>query len=128
MAPEELIVGLALPEFPAARRWAFAEFARRRGDFALAGVMVFWDTNAEGRIDDPHVGVIGAHRRPMRIAAAEEKLQGQRPDEAVFADACAVFAEALDPPDDLHGTAEYRRALAANLLGRALRQAAARAR
>ena len=32
----ELLVGVRLPAWPAERRWAFEEFSRRKGDFALA--------------------------------------------------------------------------------------------
>ena len=125
LAADEILTALEFPVFPTGRRWAFREFARRRGDFALAGVSVFWD-DADGRMQDPHVGVIGAHGRPTRVAAAEAVLAGQAPGDAVFGACCAALAAALDPPDDLHGTAAYRRALAGTLLGRALRDAAGR--
>jgi aerobic carbon-monoxide dehydrogenase medium subunit len=127
LASDELLTEIEFPPFPATRRWAFTEFARRRGDFALAGVAIFWDPDAQGRIVAPHIGVIGAHNRPSRIAAAEQILAGQSPSESLFTVACAAFSAALDPPDDLHGTAAYRRALAGNLLHRALRAATERA-
>ena len=37
LAPDEIIVEIRLPAWPAARRWGFQEFARRRGDFAIGG-------------------------------------------------------------------------------------------
>jgi carbon-monoxide dehydrogenase medium subunit len=43
LAPDELIVSVRLPPWKLGRRWAFDEFARRRGDFALAGVALFYD-------------------------------------------------------------------------------------
>jgi carbon-monoxide dehydrogenase medium subunit len=43
LASDELITELRLPFWPAARRWSFLEFSRRRGDFALAGVALFYD-------------------------------------------------------------------------------------
>ena len=38
LAADEIITEIRLPAWPAGRRWAFEEFARRRGDFALAGI------------------------------------------------------------------------------------------
>src|SRR6266550_391757 len=43
LAPDEIIVEIRLPAWPARRRWGFEEFARRRGDFAMAGVALFYD-------------------------------------------------------------------------------------
>jgi len=121
--PAELIVALELPAWPAARRWAFEEFARRRGDFALCGVAAFFDLDPAGRVRDPHIGVIGACRRPHRITDAEAVLAGRVPDDGVIAAAAEAAARSVDPPADLHGPAEYRRALCATLTSRALRRA-----
>ena len=47
--PDEIITELHLPYWPADRRWAFREFARREGDFALAGILLFYDEDARRR-------------------------------------------------------------------------------
>lgn len=125
LAPDEIITGIRFPRWPAARRWAFEEFARRRGDFALAGVALFWDLADGGRLANAHVGVIGATERPRRLAAAEAALDGHALDAKVIAAAARAAAAAVEPPDDIHGSAEYRRALVATLLERGLRKAAA---
>jgi carbon-monoxide dehydrogenase medium subunit len=122
---DELILQLRFPAWPAERRWAFEEFAMRRGDFALAGVALWYDTDAAGCCTHAHVGVIGACTRPQRIAAAEAALDGRRVDEGAIRAATTALAAALEPPADLHAGADYRRALAAILLERALRRAAA---
>ncbi|MEO8202304.1 MAG: FAD binding domain-containing protein [Betaproteobacteria bacterium] len=124
LASDELITEVHLPAWPATRRWAFEEFALRRGDFALAGVAVHYDPDAEGRVTNAHIGVIGACTRPHRIAAAEAVLNGKRPDAAQILAAASAAAEAVDPPGDLHASADYRRALVATLLERALTRAA----
>jgi aerobic carbon-monoxide dehydrogenase medium subunit len=126
LAPDEIIVEVRLPPWPARRRWGFAEFARRRGDFALAAAAVFYDEDARGRARDPHVGVIGVADRPRRLAGVEALLNGQVVDEATIAAADAATAAAVDPPDDIHAGADYRRALAGTMVERALRQAARR--
>ena len=77
LEPGELIVGLRLPAWRPGRRWGFQEFSRRRGDFALAGAAVHFDRDEAGAVRDPHVGVIGANPRPIRLAAVEALLGGQ---------------------------------------------------
>src|SRR5215470_1684247 len=111
LAPEEIIVEVRLPPWPKARRWGFQEFARRRGDFALAAAAVFYDEDAGGRATNAHVGVIGVADRPLRLASVETVLNGQIIDASTIAKAEAATAGAVDPPDDIHAGAAYRRAL-----------------
>jgi carbon-monoxide dehydrogenase medium subunit len=126
----ELIVGVRLPPWPASRpasrRWAFEEFARRRGDFALAGVALFYDLDTAGRAANAHLGVIGACTCPQRLTPVEAILNGRAIDEATIQEASKAAAAAVDPPDDLHADAAYRRGLVATLVERALARAAAR--
>ena len=121
---DELITELHLPFWPAGRRWSFRKFARRDGDFALAGIALFYDEDAEGRVRDPHIGVIGASRRPHRLAPVETILDGRVVDEETITAAAKAASSAVDPPEDLHADADYRRGLVATLLKRALRAAA----
>jgi aerobic carbon-monoxide dehydrogenase medium subunit len=125
LAADEIIVELRLPAWPTARRWGFQEFARRRGDFALAAAAVFYDEDARGHAINAHVGVIGVADRPLRLAGVEAVLNGQTIDAATIAAAEAATAAAVDPPDDIHAGAAYRRALAGTVVERALRQAGA---
>jgi carbon-monoxide dehydrogenase medium subunit len=124
LAHDEIITGVRFPRWPAQRRWAFEEFARRRGDFALAGIALFYDLD-QGRVANAHVGVIGATDRPCRLAAAEAALNGRALGAASIAAATKAAAAAVEPPNDIQGSADYRRSLVATLLERALRKAAA---
>jgi carbon-monoxide dehydrogenase medium subunit len=123
---DEIITELRLPRWPVPRRWGFEEFSRRQGDFALAGVALFYDQDGQGRICDAHVGVIGACSRPHRLAAAEAALNGGVIDAVTITAAARAAATAIDPPEDFHAPAEYRRALVATLVERGLRAAAQR--
>jgi carbon-monoxide dehydrogenase medium subunit len=71
-----------------------------------------------------HVGVIGACTRPQRIPQAEAALEGRILDEQTIAAAAAAAATAVEPPEDIHASAAYRRALVATLLERALKRSA----
>jgi carbon-monoxide dehydrogenase medium subunit len=119
LAQDELIVNVRLPAWPAARRWGFQEFARRRGDFAMAGALVFYD-DQNGKATNAHIGVIGACTRPHRIPEAEAVLNGSAMDDASIQAAARAAEKAIDPPSDLHASAAYRRSLFGTLLERAL--------
>jgi carbon-monoxide dehydrogenase medium subunit len=125
---DELIVALRLPPWPADRRWAFLEISRGAGHFALAGVALHYVLGPNRRVQDAHLGVLGAGSRPERLAAAEAALNGMRLDEASPA-ALAHVADAAQagfrPPGDHHASVPYRRALLATLVTRALRESMA---
>ncbi|HVY58133.1 MAG TPA: xanthine dehydrogenase family protein subunit M [Xanthobacteraceae bacterium] len=122
---DELIIAVRIPRWPRHRRWAFEEFAMRRGDFALAAIALFYDQDASGRITGAHVGVIGATDIPRRLAQAEAALDGRILDEDVIAAAASAASAEVDPPSDIHAGTDYRRALVAALVERTLRRAAA---
>ena len=93
---DEIITGVTFPAWSANRRWAFEEFATHRGAFALAGIAAHMDlTGSTAR--NVRLGAFGAASVPMRLTAAE-----------------------VDPSDDIHAGADYRRALVTTLLERAL--------
>ncbi len=123
---DELITEIRLPPWPAARRWGMLEFARRRGDFAMGGVAVFYDLDAQGRAVDAHVGVIGAGSIPHRVPGAEAAINGTTVDETAILAAAKAAAAGVEPLTDIHASAAYRRNLISVLLERALRAAVAR--
>jgi carbon-monoxide dehydrogenase medium subunit len=123
---DEIITELHLPFWPGNRRWAFQEFAQRHGDFALAGVALFYDEDQDGHVRNAHVGVIGACNRPERLTEVEAVLNGNVANDGLLREAAAAAAQAVDPPDDLHAGAPYRRGLIATLVQRGLRAAQAR--
>jgi aerobic carbon-monoxide dehydrogenase medium subunit len=124
LASDEILTEIRLPPWPAGRRWAFLEFARRRGDFAMAGVALFYDLDGRGRIENAHVGAIGVGDGPVRLGKVEAALDGCELSEAVISIASAAARESVDPPSDIHAPSEYRRALLGTLLERALRRSA----
>ena len=124
LKPDELIVSVRVPPWRRGRCWGFAEFARRRGDFALAGVAAYYNLDAQGEIGDAHIGVIGVADRPLRLKQVEGVLNGQRPSEALIRRVADAARDAVDPPDDIHAESAYRRELLGVLLERVLASAA----
>jgi carbon-monoxide dehydrogenase medium subunit len=124
LKPEEIIVELHLPPWPARRRWGFEEFSRRRGDFALAAAALYYDALPDGKASNFHVGVMGVADRPHRLAQVEAMLNGRMIDADTIAEAERAAAAAVYPCDDIHASAAYRRALVGTMVGRALKRAA----
>jgi carbon-monoxide dehydrogenase medium subunit len=124
LKPDEIITEVRLPAWPAGRRFGFQEFARRRGDFAMAGIALFYDVDAAGKATNAHIGVIGVGDRAHRLAAAEAALNGKLVDEATAVTVGEAAAAAVDPQADIHASAAYRRALTGTLCERALLAAA----
>jgi len=120
LRPDEIITEIRFPSWPARRRFGFCEFARRRGDFALAGAAVFYDDDG-GKAKNSHVGAFGVADRPLRLAAAEQALDGKPINEATIAEAAAKASAAVHPADDIHATGAYRKALIGVMVERALR-------
>ena len=128
MAETEVLVGMEVPVLRESAGWAFEEYARRRGDFALAAVA------AEVVVDDGHLSEVrlclaGVGATPRRCTEAEAELTGVAVDrvEGPYADAARSATEGLSPSPDLEAPPEYRIALTRELVKRALHRATARA-
>lgn len=125
LTPDEMLCEVAFPVPAAGTRWGFEEIARRDGDFALAAVAVMLRIDS-GVIRSPRIAVMGVHATPLRVVAAEQVLDGQTPGEAVFMAAADAVRAAVEPNDDQHGSADYRRHLAGVITRRALAAAVSR--
>lgn len=106
--------------------WAFDEFARRAGDFALAAVGVLLEV-VDGRIAMARVAMMGVGDTPLRCEDAERVLTGQRLSDQVVANAVKAGCASLEPRQDLHASPAFRRHLAEVLMERVLRKAWGRA-
>ena len=63
---------------------------------------------------------------PYRARAAEDGLSGAAPGDDAFRRAAAAAADGIDPAEDFHADADYRRDLVRSLTRRALADAASR--
>jgi CO/xanthine dehydrogenase FAD-binding subunit len=122
LEPDEIITEIRFPAWPRDRRFGFREFARRRGDFALAAAAVCFDV-VEQKFRNVRVGTIGAADRPMRLAAAERALEAHDMTEARIGAGAAAAAGAVEPADDIHASGAYRKTLIGVMVERALRAA-----
>jgi CO/xanthine dehydrogenase FAD-binding subunit len=126
--PDELLVEVRVPAWPDGAGWSFQEISRRHGDFAMVGVAALVRLDPSGTIAETRLGYTGAAAAPVRARAAERSLAGQPPSTDAFAEAAEQASQVLDPQDDVHAPAAYRRHVARVLTQRALQEAVQRAR
>jgi len=127
LTPDELLTEIALPAWPARTGSSAREVAKRHGDFALGGVVATLTLDGQGRIARARIVGFGVAPVPVRLLDAERALAGGAPTPAAFADAGRLAAAAVEPPDDIHASAAYRKRLAGVLTTRALADALAAA-
>ena len=106
---------------------AFVEESRRHGELPMCGVAAVVTLDGEGAVAQARIALCGVHRRPIRARDAEAALQSEHPDDELLQAAGALAAAAADPIGDCHGSAAFRRHLAAVLTRRALATAISRA-
>ncbi|HEV2254603.1 MAG TPA: xanthine dehydrogenase family protein subunit M [Streptosporangiaceae bacterium] len=125
--PDELLTEVRFPAARPGTGTSFLEVARRHGDFAIAGLATSLVLSG-GLISEARLALAGVSDVPARAAAAEDLLTGERPSDELFEEAARGAVADLDPPADLHGSSEYRKAVAGALVRRGLRAAADNAR
>ncbi len=124
LAADEVISEVRFPAMPARAGYAVEEFARRRGDFAIAAVAVVIERDGE-RCTKARIATAGVGPASIRLAAAEAILERDGVTDDAIDRAAATAAELVSPPTDQQGTAAYRRHLTRVLTERALRRARA---
>jgi carbon-monoxide dehydrogenase medium subunit len=127
LADDELLAAIRLPKLPAGTGWGFVEFARRRGDFALAAVAATVSRRG-GAVASARIAMMGVGDTPLRARHAEALLVGQAVGPALLAAVGDAARAAATPATDLHASADYRRHLVGVLAQRAVAAAWERAR
>jgi carbon-monoxide dehydrogenase medium subunit len=116
--PEEMITELWFPQ-PAPRA-VLTEFAQRQGDFAVVAAAVCADIE-DGVCRSGRVVLGGVGPLPVQVNA--DALAGQPATTDTWQAMGEHAAGQVDPPEDTHGSGEFRRRLTATLVSRALAEA-----
>ena len=117
--PLEIITEVRFPAMPAQAACAVEEFARRKGDFAIAAVAVMLVRDGE-RCAKARLATAGVGPASIRLRDAETVLEQKGLGEAAIAEAADKAKAAVDPVSDLNGSAEYRRHLTGVLTSRSI--------
>lgn len=124
--PGELLVEISVPPVSPGTGWAFTEYARRHGDFALGGAGALL-TIEDGVCREARVALLAAGDTPLRPEAAERCLEGGPITEESTAEAARLAVADINPTGDIHGSSEYRRQLIEGMVRRAITTATERA-
>jgi carbon-monoxide dehydrogenase medium subunit len=128
LGPEEMLVEIEIPALAPRSGWAFAEIARRKGDYAQAGVATVVTLDETGDVASARLVYLTAGETPITARRAADVLVRNGLTEESIAEAAAVAAhEEIEPTDDIHATAEFKIHLAEVVTRRALAVARRRA-
>lgn len=115
---DELLVRIELRAQAENARSVVLELARRRGDFAIAGVAAQAVPTNDGRLSDVRIAFFGIAEHPVRLADVELAIEN---DGSEGVDAARAALEAgVEFTSDLYHAAATKRHLAGVLLGRAV--------
>lgn len=120
LRPGEMLTAVHFPVWGGRSGFALEEFARRHGDFAIAGAAVAVELDSDERVTRCGIGLLGLGSTPLRGSAAEEAVTG-RPVGEISAEEVGKLALAglEDIPSDLQGSATYRAKVGATMVARA---------
>jgi carbon-monoxide dehydrogenase medium subunit len=122
LAPDEVLTGVRIPMTGDART-AFLEFSRRSGDFALGGVAaVVRFEQGSNNVREAALAALGMGGTPIRLKGAERAVQGRTMSSDTARDAARTAAGEVEPLEDVHADAAYRRELIGILVERALQE------
>ena len=120
LAADEIVTAVRFPVWADRSGFAVEEFARRHGDFAIAGATVAVALDDDGRVARCGIGLLGLGSTPLRGSAAESEIVGQRADAVTADDVGRLAIDGLsDIPADLQGSADYRSRVGAAMVARA---------
>jgi carbon-monoxide dehydrogenase medium subunit len=126
LEPNEILREIRIPVPPAGSGGCYSKLKRKTGDFATAGAAVLLQMKGD-TVVEVRVALTNLAPMALKATAAEAALRGRPLTDAAIAEAARQAMAICTPTDDLRGSAEYKTAMAGEMVQRALRQAAARA-
>jgi CO/xanthine dehydrogenase FAD-binding subunit len=125
LTPTELLLRISVP-LPSSRQLRYRKVGTRRAQAISKVVMALsWQAGdgPDARWHDVHMALGSVAATPIRAPETEAVLEGARPDERTADHAASALAGELHPIDDVRSSADYRRAVAARVLHRLIREA-----
>jgi CO/xanthine dehydrogenase FAD-binding subunit len=101
----------------------FHEVNARRSDFAFVSAAAQVELGDDGVVKRIAIGVGAATDFPLRLDSAEQQLTGSALDDKAVRAALREALADIEPLEDLHASADYRRRVAVDLAARAVADA-----
>ncbi|MCD6728140.1 MAG: xanthine dehydrogenase family protein subunit M [Solirubrobacteraceae bacterium] len=120
LAFDELVTEIRFP--PAPESCTMVEVTRKHNDFAVLAVCALGDPQTGGRWTGVRIALGGADETPVLMTQAAMMLDGTTLDDGLIDAAAEHCSAAVDPPDDIRASAEYRQHLVGEHVRRALRR------
>jgi carbon-monoxide dehydrogenase medium subunit len=124
---DEMLVEIAYPAPKPHTGTCFQEVARRRGDFALAGVAAMVTLDQDRRCTEVRIALCGVGETPVDASEAVAGLIEQSCTDKAITAAAAEVQDMIEPSGNVHATADYQRHIAGVLTRRTLTTALQRA-
>jgi aerobic carbon-monoxide dehydrogenase medium subunit len=125
----ELLTAVRFPVWAGRTGFAADEFARRHGDFAIAGAVAGLQLDDDDMVRRAAIALFGVASTPIRARAAEAALVGSQVDEHEGEEVGRLaLLDVSEPSGDVHAPADYRLRVGRAMVARAWRQAVNEAR
>ncbi|HEY2473361.1 MAG TPA: xanthine dehydrogenase family protein subunit M [Candidatus Cybelea sp.] len=120
IGPGEMAIEVRFPTPGARTSGSFQKIERKVGDFATASAAAQITLAADGTISGAGIAIGAVATKALRVAAAEKLLTGAKPSKELIAQAMREAEKIADPNPDNRGSAEFKKAMAGVLTGRAI--------
>jgi len=122
LAANEILTEIEIPQLEKGRGWSFLEIARRKGDYAMAGLAATLSLDSKGKIKNSKLVYLNVGEGPMVASEASKYLLGRSPNKKSFAEAAKIASEKeISPFGNVHASVDYQRHLSGVLTERALK-------
>jgi carbon-monoxide dehydrogenase medium subunit len=124
LGADEVLTAVRFPVWSGRCGFAVQEYARRHGDFAIAGATVAVELDDDNRVIRCGIGLLGLGSTPERGTPAEGSVIGRSVSDLHADEIGALAMSGLhDVPADLQGSVSYRTRVGAGMVARAWTEA-----
>jgi xanthine dehydrogenase iron-sulfur cluster and FAD-binding subunit A len=129
LRPDEILVRISFRAMTPQQDGVFIKLGLRQAQaitvLAVAVVVQFEESDTSTPVKFARISLGAVAPTVVRAKPAEEWLRGKRLNDESIPEVARLAAQSASPIDDIRGSADYRRAMVATLVARALRQIAA---
>ena len=122
----DILTEITVKAFPQGAGYAYKKLKRKTGDWATAACAVVIALSGDS-VSHIRITLTNLGPTALRAHEAEAVLMGQQVNDELIRQAAAKAMEICDPAEDLRGDAEYKTAMAGQMVQRAINEALAKA-